>query len=253
MMKSLSSIIFIALISYLIATVLLYIFQRDFIYFPTENYEHPFSRINVISQNESIEVIVLNKGNHRALMYFGGNAEAVVANAKEFSSRFSTMTIYLVNYRGYGGSSGTPTESGIYADALKVYDDIQNHHTNISVVGRSLGSGVATYVGANRPVQSVALITPYDSVLNIAANKFPMFPIRLLLKDHYDSLSRAKNIKSKVLILAAEHDKLIPMTHTQKLINEFKNGQVTLKIIKGSNHNSLSNSAEYYKTLGDFI
>ncbi len=253
MMKNISSIVFIALLCYLIAMALLYIFQRDFIYFPTENYEHPFARINVISQNESIEVIVLNKGNNRALMYFGGNGEAVVANAEEFSARFSTMTIYLVNYRGYGGSSGTPTESGIYADALKVYDEIQNHHTNISVAGRSLGSGVATYVGANRSVQNVTLITPYDSVLSIAANKFPIFPIRLLLKDHYDSLSRVKNIKSKVLVIAAEYDQMIPMTHTQKLIDEFKSGQVTLKIIKNANHNSLSNSAEYYKTLDNFI
>ncbi len=231
----------------------LYVFQRSFLYFPTEKYEHPFERTSISSHGETLEVIVLNKGNAKALLYFGGNGEAVVANAQEFSANFSNVTTYLINYRGYGGSSGEPTESGNYQDALAVFDQIKDVHTHISVVGRSLGSGVATYLAANRPVERVALITPYDSVLSLAKSKYYLFPVGLLLKDQYDSVSRAKYIKSKVLVIAAEHDQIIPMSHTQRLISAFRDGQTQVKIIKNSSHNSLSNSSEYYKALREFI
>lgn len=252
-MKIVLRIASITLIAYLCAAGLLFAFQRDFLYFPTEKYEHPFERISISSQNETIEVIVLNKGHQKALIYFGGNGEAVAANAKSFSSTFTDVTTYLVNYRGYGGSTGEPTESGIFTDALTIYDEIKKHHSQVSVIGRSLGTGVAVYLAANRTMESVALITPYDSVLNVAKSKFAVFPINLLLKDHFDSLSRAKYIESKVLVVAAEYDQVIEMSHTQNLINAFRNDQVILKVIKNTGHNSLSETHEYYDVLRDFI
>lgn len=242
-----------ALFCYLCAAGLLYAFQRYFLYFPSEKYEHSFERISVLSQGETIEVVVLNKGKNKAVLYFGGNAEAVVVNAEPFLANFSDTTIYLVNYRGYGGSSGEPTEAAIYIDALAVYDEIKEHHSQISAVGRSLGSGVATYIAAQRDVTALALITPYDSILNVAKGKFMLFPVKLLLKDHYDSLSRAKNISAKVLVLAAEHDEVIPMSHTQRLIDEFKSDQVLSRIIRNANHNNLSNTPEFYQALREFL
>jgi len=244
---------FIAIFVYISAAGLLYLFQSNFLYFPTVKYEHPFERFGIFSQGETIEVVVLNKGHNKALIYYGGNGEAVIANAENFLSNFSNVTIYLVNYRGYGGSSGEPSEAGNYADSLTVYDEIKGLHTHISVAGRSLGSGVATYLAANRPIEKIALITPYDSVLNVAKKRFPIFPVKLLLKDHYDSLSRARHIKSKVLVIAAEHDKVIPMQHTQRLMDAFSSEQLTLKVIKNEGHNSLSNNADYYNVLSDFI
>ncbi|NKB37950.1 MAG: alpha/beta hydrolase [Gammaproteobacteria bacterium] len=252
-MKILLGIGSIVLFAYIGASVLLYIFQRDLLYFPTEKYEHPFDRFSISSQGETIELIVLNKGNSKALLYFGGNGEAVVANAEAFLSIFSDLTIYLVNYRGYGGSSGKPTESGICADSLTIYDEIIEHHTQLSVAGRSLGSGVATYLAAERTIESIVLITPYDSILNVVKTRLPVFPVKLLLKDHYDSLSRVKNIQSKVLVIAAEHDQVIPMKHTQRLIDEFGSGQTRLKIIRNSGHNSLSINDDYLLSLKEFV
>jgi len=253
MKTALVNISFLLLFCYLGASILLYVFQRNFLYFPTEKYAHPYESMSVSSEGETLEIIVLNKGNTKALIYFGGNGEAVVANAEAFALNFSDVTTYLVNYRGYGGSSGKPTESGIYKDALEVYDQVQETHSYISVAGRSLGSGVATYLAANRPVKGVALITPYDSILNVARNRFSMFPVKFLLKDHYDSLSRAKEIKSNTLVIVAEHDQVIPMRHTQRLIDGFRQDQVLLKVIKNSGHNNLSNSAVYYELLKNFI
>lgn len=253
MNQMLLKIFYLALFCYLLIAILLYVFQRQFLYFPTTTYEHSFERMSLSSQGEALEIIVLNKGNDEALIYFGGNAEAVVANGQEFSSNFSDVTTYLVNYRGYGGSSGKPTEVGNYADALTIYDKVKESHTDISVAGRSLGSGVATYLAANRRIENVILITPYDSILSLAKKQYSIFPIKFLLKDHYDSMSRVKDIKSKVLVITAESDQVIPMSHTQNLIKEFQNDQVSLKVIKGAGHNNLSNSSDYYKVIRDFL
>jgi fermentation-respiration switch protein FrsA (DUF1100 family) len=254
-MKTATSLFLIAFAAYLMAIVLLYVLQRQLLYFPSPRYEHPFERFTVSSQGETIEVIVLNRGQDNALLYFGGNAEAVVANAQEFTSAFADTqtTLYLVNYRGYGGSSGTPNESGIFADALAVYDHIESSHSGISVAGRSLGSGVALYVAAQRSVQGVALITPYDRIVDVAQSKFPLFPISVLLKDHYDSLSLAKAVTSNLLVIAAEHDEVIPMRHTKRLLAVFDKERVVLKVIENAGHNDLSNSPKYYAALRDFL
>ncbi len=252
-MKLALTIPIVLLICYICASLLLYLYQRNFLYFPTPNYDHSFERFSLASEGETLNIIVLNKGNTKALIYFGGNAEAVVSNADEFATHFPNTTTYLVNYRGYGGSTGRPTEAGLYADALAVYDHIKSEHAEISVAGRSLGSGVATYLAANRPIENVALITPYDSILNIAKANYALFPVSLLLKDKYDSASRANTIQSKVLVIAAENDVVIPMSHTQKLIDAFNDDQVQVKVIKNTGHNDVSNDPEYFQTISDFL
>ena len=252
-MKTVLIISSVLLFCYICVSLLLYIFQRDFLYFPSPNIDHSFERFSLSNEGEKLKIIVLNKGNTKALIYFGGNAEAVVGNADEFSTYFTDTTTYLVNYRGYGGSTGKPTEAGLYADALAVYDHIKSEHSEISVVGRSLGSGVATYLAANRDIENMALITPYDSILNIAKVNYVLFPVSLLLKDKYDSASRAAAIKSKVLVIAAEQDAVIPISNTQKLVDAFKDDQVELKVIKNTGHNDVSNSPEYFKVLRDFL
>jgi fermentation-respiration switch protein FrsA (DUF1100 family) len=89
--------------------------------------------------------------------------------------------------------------------------------------------------------------------LNIAKANYFLFPVKLLLKDHYDSVSRAKAVTSKVLVIAAENDAVIPMFNTQKLVDSFRDDQVELKVIKKTGHNDVSNSAEYFKALRNFL
>jgi len=252
-MKFVLTITSVLLICYICASLLLYVYQRTFLYFPSPNVDHSFERFSLSNEGETLKIIVLNKGNTKALIYFGGNAEAVVGNADEFATHFPDTTTYLVNYRGYGGSSGTPTEAGNFSDALAIYDHIKKDHAQISVAGRSLGSGVGTYLAANRPIKNAALITPYDSILNIAKANYSIFPVKLLLKDQYDSVSRAEAVTAKILVLAAEHDVVIPMSHTQKLVDAFKDDQVELKVIKNTGHNDISGKAEYYELLKDFF
>ncbi len=252
-MKFITSFFIFGFFCYCSITALLYIFQRNLLYFPTPKFDHPFEEIQFQNQGETISVISLNKNNDKALIYFGGNGEAVVASADELKSAFPDFTIYLLNYRAFGGSTGKPTEKEIYADALALYKIIKQKHTNISVIGRSLGSGVATYLAANRNIHKTVLVTPYDSILNIAKKQFRFFPVKLLLKDKFDSLSRVNSISSKVLVIAAEHDEVIPMENTENLVNKFPNEQIRFKLIYGSGHNNLSISKEYYSAIFNFL
>lgn len=248
-MKLFNSIVFI----YLLITALLYIFQRDFIYFPTSKKDHNYQIENFMINDEKIEVVVLNKKKENAILYFGGNAESVVNNASIFLEIFKNHTVYLINYRGFAGSSGNPTEEGLYKDSLSIYDKIIKRHKNISVMGRSLGTGIATYLASNRDTSKLILITPYDSIEHIAQDKYIFFPISILLKDKYNSVERVNKIKSKTLIILAQYDNIINSKYSQILIDAFPKEQIIVKTIKEMGHITLSDSKEYNLLLQNFM
>lgn len=239
--------------TYFLIALLLYIFQRNLLYFPTAEYSHSFDQLSLKNEQENLNIIVLNGGKQNALIYFGGNAEAVVANADDFVRNFPDRTVYLVNYRGYGGSSGKPTQTGLFSDALTIFDTLSSTHKNMAVMGRSLGSGIAMHLAANRPANQVVLITPYDSILALAQKQYPMFPIRWLLKDKYDSLSLAQKVRVPVLVLAAGNDTLIPLTHSQNLVKVLDKNKTQMVIIEQAGHNDISEFDLFYISISRFL
>lgn len=238
---------------YLVLAFLLFVFQRAFIYFPSPAYDHSYETFTLENENYSNEIIVLNRGNDKAIIYFGGNAESVVGNASAFSQDFKTHTIYLVNYRGYGKSTGKPSEAALFSDALAVFDHVNTAHKNTAVMGRSLGSGVAMHVAASRPVSAAVLITPYDSILALAKKQYPMFPISWLLKDKYDSASLAKRVTAPVLIIAGEKDTLISLSHSEKLLRSFNDGIAHMVVINQAGHNDISLFDQFKSTITHFL
>lgn len=208
-MKTLIELFGFLLVGYVSVGAALFMAQRNFIYFPTEPVEHGEDVIGFEHEGATLDVIRLNSGHASALLYFGGNAEEVAYNAPEFGRAFPEHTVYLVNYRGYGGSTGKPSEAALFADAVHVHDQLAGTHDTISVVGRSLGSGVATFLAANREVDKLVLVTPFDSILRVAQARFPIFPLSVLLMDQFDSASRAHQVTADVLIVIAENDEII--------------------------------------------
>ncbi|MDH5434557.1 MAG: alpha/beta hydrolase [Gammaproteobacteria bacterium] len=240
------------LLIYITIGLLLYVGQRSFIYFPVQEIKTNLETRIFNIENHKIKVTVLNKHKDKAILYFGGNAENVDYNSGAFSNLFSGYTIYLVKYRGYGGSTGSPSEAAIYSDAIYIYDELINEHPSISVIGRSLGSGVATYLASKKDIEKLVLITPFDSIQSVAQSQYPIFPMQILLKDKHDSISRVKDIKADTLIIAAEIDRIIKMPHTKRLVQEFKS-QVAFHVIEGVGHNDISDSPYYYPLLGRFL
>lgn len=246
-------LILIVLPIYTAACGLLYFWQRTLIYFPTSEVQRSDAQeLNVNAAGETLQIWQLGNDGTDAIIYFGGNAENVAWNIPVFSSVFPERTVYLVNYRGYGGSTGKPTESGLFADAGEIYDQLKTRHTSVSVIGRSLGSGVAVYLASVRDVKKMLLITPFDSIENVAKKQFPIFPVSLLLEDKYDSLSRAGKITAATLVLIAEHDEIVPRENSEALVAAFNPSVVQVKILANTNHNFSSTAQEYLKVLREF-
>ena len=245
-MRTIASLISIALLLYGVACVALFLFQRSLIYFPQPSaFDTPSTTLTLAVPGADLKVSVRPHTGRKALIYFGGNAEDVSANLSSFSSAFPDYAIYLLHYRGYGGSSGKPSEEALHSDAQALFDKVHGEHPDIAVVGRSLGSGVAIRLASQRPASRLVLVTPYDSIQEIAAQQFPFFPIRWLLKDKFESWRDAPKIRVPALLLAAEFDEVIPRASTERLIAAFAKGVATLAIIPGVGHNTISDAAQY--------
>lgn len=252
-MRVLGNILLIGVIAYIGFGLLLYLKQRQFMYFPTPEVVHKFKEEIFSNEGESIKVVVLNNENKKAIMYFGGNGEAVERSAAHLIDTFPGHAVYLIKYRGYGGSSGSPEERGIYSDALYIFDQLVSRHENISVIGRSLGSGVATLLAAERDIDKLVLVTPFDSAENVAKKHYPLYPISLLLKDKYDSLSRAGSITVPTLMIIAENDRVIEQEHSFHLAEKLTATQVAVELFKNTGHNSIDDQPQYYALLTQFF
>jgi pimeloyl-ACP methyl ester carboxylesterase len=187
-----------------------------------------------------------------AVLYFGGNAEDVSGSVGPLMAAFPEREIVMLHYRGYGGSAGTPTEADIAADAAGLFDQVHARHPDVIVIGRSLGTGVAARLASTRPVAKLVLVTPYDSLLGIAQIGFPLFPVRWLLVDKYESWRYVPLITAPVLILRAEHDETIPAASTEALRARFPAGQAQLVVVPGASHNTIIDDPVYVQALAAF-
>jgi len=253
LLKSVITIAVLGLAVYLLGAAVLYSYQRNMLYIPSPEYDHGFDELELRNEQETLKVVILSPGKSRAIIYFGGNAEAVIFNAEPFIKNFPDHTVYLANYRGYGGSTGAPTETGLYSDSIALYDRIRSKHDSVSLLGRSLGSGVATNLASKREIRNLALVTPFDSIENVAQARIPIYPINLLIKDKYDSLEKAAQISAEVLIVMAEFDLVIPNAHSIKLSKAFSKNQVSILNLRNSNHNNVSLNPQYFSTLKRFF
>lgn len=254
MSRTLMTIVVIVIALYLTLCAALFVFQRALIYFPQPRAVGGAETLLTLSVADAqVLVSVRPHAGSKALIYFGGNAEDVSRNLAEFAQAFPEHALYLLHYRGFGGSGGAPSEEAIARDALTLFDAVYSHHAHVAVVGRSLGSGVAVRLASQRPAARLVLITPYNSLEELAVRQYPIFPVKWLLKDKFQSWKYAAHITVPTLLLRAEHDEVIARSSTEQLYRHFAPGVATLKVIAGAGHNSLSDSPDYLKLLGDAL
>jgi hypothetical protein len=261
-------ILMVCILGFCVLTLITYYFQDSLIFFPVKiSLEALQSIRKTFPQAEEITITTADnnivrgwlakdtaQGKAPLIIYFGGNAEELSYLVGE-SPQFKGWSLALINYRGYGLSDGKPGEKELFSDALSIYDyfskrsDIDNNR--IIVMGRSIGSGVATYVAQQRPVKAVILVCPFDSLVSIGRKHYPFLPVALLLKHRFDSLSRAPEIKIPLLALIAAEDSIIPRDTSMRLIEKW-NGQHTVKIIEGD-HNTLQGYPGYWESIQTFL
>jgi pimeloyl-ACP methyl ester carboxylesterase len=242
-----------AALVYLGLCALLALFQRSLIYFPQPrtNRSHPTLTLAVAGATVRITHARATGQSPRpgAALYFGGNAEDVSWSVGDLAAAFPDRDLYLMHYRGYGGSSGRPSESALFSDALALVDSVRSSHRDVVVVGRSLGSGVAVYLASRRQVSRLVLVAPFDSVVQVAARALWFVPVRWLLRDRFESTRYAAAVSAPTTIIAAEHDVEIPRSHTEALLRRFRPGVATLAVIAGVGHNTISDSPDYVRLL----
>lgn len=253
--KSLLAVAMLPVLAYAGLCALLFFKQRALIYYPGA------TRIAVQETDFSLvrgEVVLrgwrLNPGRTKAVLYFGGNAERLEMSRAEFAALFPDRTVYLVSYRGYGASGGDPDQTALFGDALALYDEAARQHprASVAVIGRSLGSGVASYVASHRPVERLALVTPFDSLAAVAQSHYPMFPVRWLVRDRYDSVNYLPQYRGPLLVLRAGRDEVIPAANTDKLLASLQ-GKPQVIDFPQADHDNLSDDPRYASALRDFL
>lgn len=239
----------VACLLYAGVCTLVFFSQRSLIYFPQQRSNHAGMVMALPSDAGPVLVSTRTATGPEAVIYFGGNAEDVSLDLPLFAQTFPDDAIYLLHYPGYGGSAGHPSEKSIMTAAFSLFDAVHSQHRNVIVIGRSLGTGVAVHVAGERPVARLVLVTPFDSLADVAAAHYPLLPCRWLLLDKYDSWKYAPRVTAPTKIIAAGEDEVIPRKSTERLGTRFKEGLVSYVVVDGAGHNTISENPDYLQLL----
>ncbi len=249
-MRTILTVLSFAALIYIALCSALFLAQRSFIYYPRpKSATNAGANLALDVEGATLLVSTLSRQGQDAVIYFGGNAEDVSFSLPTLADAFPKRAIYAMNYRGYGGSTGKPSETALIADALVLFDRVHTDHSRITVIGRSLGSGVAIRLASERPVERLVLITPYDSLLKIAAAQFRYFLLSWLMLDKFESWRYASKVAAPTQLIAAQNDEIIPLSSTEALYKRFPQSLATLTVVPGVGHNSISDSPEYIRLL----
>ena len=220
--------LFIPAAFYLGLAALMYVVQRSLMYFPEAMRTAPaaagFPQAQevVLDTADGEKVIAWHvppRAGQPVVLYFHGNGGSLRLRVDRFQ-RIAASGVGLValSYRGYGGSTGKPTEEGLINDARAAYAfAAERHPAPISVWGESLGSGVAVALAAEKPVARVVLDAPFTSTLDVARANYWYLPVSLLMKDQFRSDQRIARVKAPVLIMHGEVDQIIPISYGERL------------------------------------
>ena len=186
-------------------------------------------------------------------IYFAGRGEDVRATAQMLHWLPEGFGFAALNYRGVADSQGAPSEIASVADAAQFASHLRRAfpQARLHVVGRSLGTGVAIQLVARQEFASLQLITPYDSLLEVAKKRFPLVPLSLLLRHRFNSIEHSKEVAAKTQVLLAAKDDVVPHERSEKLIAAWPT-PVSVQTVSNSDHHNITGLEETWLMLVDF-
>jgi len=228
-MTTLKWLFLIAALGYGGLLALMYIFQRSLMYFPDRARTPP--AVAGLAQAEEVTLTsadgeklivwhVAPRVTKPIVIYFQGNAGGLDLRVNRFKWLVADGTgLVALSYRGYGGSTGEPSEAGLIDDAAAAYDFAIAHYSARRVVvwGESLGTGVAVALAAEREVGGIILDAPYTSIADVGAAAYPFVPVRWFIKDPFRSDERIANVNAPLLVLHGERDRIVPIRFGERL------------------------------------
>lgn len=242
---------------YLVIGLLLYLFQQKFIFFPTKlraDYEFP-----LLPPHEEIWLekasghpthgLYFKVENEKGLvLFFHGNAGALDKWGHAATSYLNLgYSVFMIDYRGFGKSLGSITDAGLKEDALLAYEWSRKQYDpkQIVVCGRSLGTGLATWLTCHHPASILLLETPYTSLADMARLKIGLYPLSKLLRIQLNNVDFVSKSLAQVYIIHGTKDELIPYSMAQRVAAQA--GE--LITITDASHNDLPNFTAYHEGL----
>ena len=263
-MNYFTSILLIFITIYFFILISTYLFQRNLLYHPGEN-NYSGDKITVsvekikIKTKDNIELLSWyhnkNLNKYKTILFLHGNAGSL-ENRIHKINHFKDMNInfLIIAWRGFSGNKGKPTEQGLYEDARSAVRWLNSsgvEDNNIIIYGESLGTGVATEIAQNKKFAGIILESPFTSMIDAGKDKYPYLPVKLLLKDKYESDKKIKNINSPILIMHGKVDNIVPF-HMGKKMFELANEPKYSYFSKYDDH-MLEYNEKLLKTLRNFI
>ena len=189
------------------------------------------------------------------ILYFHGNSRSIKGWARYAKDFFRyNYDVVLVDYRGFGKSTGKRTEKDMLSDMQFVYDTLAVQYTehHIIVYGRSLGSGFAAKIASDNKPRYLILDAPYYSFTKVIERFLPILPIRFLLRFHLRTDKWIRHVNCHTYIIHGTKDRLIPISNSEKL-QALNPKKITLIRITGGGHNNLPSFNEYHNIIRDIL
>ena len=180
------------------------------------------------------------------VLVFGGNAEDADWRLRHFRGWLDDVDLVTFFYRGYGPSEGVPSEAALVADAALIHDRVTAllQPERVVAIGYSLGSGVAAQLARQRELAGVILVTAFDSILAVAASRYPFAPVTQLLRHPFRSDAALDGVQVPVAVIAAEEDQIVPPAHTRRLVERLAE-PVLVVWVPDADHVSINDHVEY--------
>jgi len=252
---------------YLCAGAGMYVFQRKFEYFPYQPEATPaeagvpqaVARRLATADGQTIVSWFVRRPGPYVAIYFHGNGSALSVVGPRIGQLADLgFSVLAIDYRGYGGSTGSPTEAGIHLDADATYDEARRlgfAPDHIILLGESLGTGVALELASRREVGGIMLDSAYSSIVDVAADRYWFLPVRWLMIDQYRSDLWMPKVHVPVLMLHGTDDWVVPYRYGRRLA-DLGGSNVTFVTLQGAGHVVFDEDAaeapirEWLKTFG---
>lgn len=248
--KGLKALLIVIALGYVSVVALMYFMQRSLLYPGATDAVGalpavaPWGERVAIATPDSQTLAALYLPAHQGrptVLFFPGNGDNI-ANYGFLASQLSSYGYGLlaVSYRGYPGSTGSPTESGLLIDGLAAFDWLSTagHSSPIVVLGRSLGTGVAVNTAAERDAAAIVLVSAYRSVLAVAQERYPYLPVGALIQDTFRSDLRIARVVEPKLFFHGDLDSSVPLTSGKALFDAAPQPK-TFRVQTGRGHNDI--------------
>ena len=250
------------LILYLIVVVFIFFYQRKLLYHPSENnyldetnLNHKIERVYIQSDNELVAWHYTNDKKFKTILFFHGNAGRLDNRIYKLNELSKLDVNYLiVAYRGFSGNKGKPNETGLYMDSIAAKNWLNNigvKDKSIILYGESLGTAVAVNLASKYKFSGIILESPFTSMVKLAKKYYPYLPVKILLKDKYETENKLKKINVPILIMHGEKDTIVPFEMGKKIYD--KSTQPKYKYFNELDDHMMDYNPQLVKSINQFI